>query len=224
MEQLRQAVHRRDGRRGLELLEARPLVPVLQYAGDVLAAAVGQCGARAEPIARQCLDELAGRALPGDPELAAELAAALGERPPPDLVPVPVDLGQLGIELDAEPDGDGCVVDLASGDVLPVGALNGEETGVAEPAFDPQDEAYDPGRWLQFWPQDRERLRDMADFAALTQDHRLLAAVSGRNPAWRFLEAVQRTPEDFRWLLFHEERQRGRARAWLAARGFRVRT
>lgn len=223
LDALREAVSRRDGAEALEWLRTRPLAPVLQYAGDALVAALEQRVEGAEPYARRCLDELAGRGLPGDAELAGELSAALGiSGVRKALTAVPVDLGQLGEQLDGEPDGDAYVVDLESGDVLQVGEVNGEETGTPEPAFDPQDEAYDPGRWLQFWPQDEHQLRDMADFAAMTQDERLMAAAGGRNPAWRFERAVSEGPEDFRWLLFREERRRGRARAWLADRGYRA--
>lgn len=112
---LRAAAHRGDGPGGLGALRGRPLAPVLQYAGDVLAFALAAAEPGAEPLARACLDALAGRGLPGDAELADDLAAALGLRPAPPLVPLPADLGAVAAALD---DGS-CVLDLERGDVLP---------------------------------------------------------------------------------------------------------
>jgi hypothetical protein len=223
LERLRSAVYRHDGAAGVAVLRSRPLVPVLQYAGDVLVDALAQGVPDAPERARRCLDELTGRGLPGDAELARELSAALGlPREDSAPVPVPVDLGALGTELDGEPDGDGYVVDLKTGDVLPVGSLNGEESGTPDPAFDASGDGYEPDRWLEFWPHDAHVRQDMADFAAMTADEELRAALTARNPVWRFMAAVRRSPEDFRWLLFQEERQRGRARAWLAGHGYRT--
>lgn len=108
---LRAAAHRGDGDTGV--LRGRPLGPVLQYAGDVLLAALARDGADEAP-ARACLDGLKARGLPGDAELAAQLAAALDGRADP-LVPLPVDLGAVAAALD---DG-GHVLDLERGDVLP---------------------------------------------------------------------------------------------------------
>ncbi len=109
---LRAAAHRGDGDTGV--LRGRPLGPVLQYAGDVLLAALARDGADEAP-ARACLDGLKARGLPGDAELAAQLAAALDGAPPDSLVPLPVDLGAVAAALD---DG-GHVLDLERGDVLP---------------------------------------------------------------------------------------------------------
>ncbi|NVI92148.1 hypothetical protein [Actinomadura sp. BRA 177] len=109
---LRAAAHTGNG--DAEVLRGRPLEPVLQYAGDVLLAALDQ-GRADVALARECGDALRERDLPGDAELAAELAAALGTRPAEPLVPLPVDLGAVAAAMD---DGDH-VLDLARGDVLP---------------------------------------------------------------------------------------------------------
>lgn len=226
-------MRRRDGAAGVELLRTRPLGPVLQYAGDLLIAALAQQVEGARPGARKCLEELAGRDRPGDAELARELARELsavrGRRQDgDDLTEVPVDLGELGIELDGDFEGDARVVDLVEGEVLLVDALNGADTGVPEPAFDEASEAYDRDRWLVFWPlggREPGDPADMADFATTVEDEglqgRLLKALGERWAQRRFLEVIKETPEDHRWLLFQEERQRGRARAWLAGHGYR---
>lgn len=125
---LRAAAHNGDGDTGV--LWGRPLKPVLQYAGDVLLAALAKGEAQPE-LARTCLDDLLKRDLPGDAELAAELAAALGERPAEPLESLSVDLGAVAAAMD---DGDQ-VVDLERGDVLP--------------ACEAQDA---PGRWLPIPP------------------------------------------------------------------------
>ncbi|TYB48091.1 hypothetical protein [Actinomadura chibensis] len=137
---LRAAAHRGDGRDGLGALRGRPLAPVLQYAGDVLAFALAEHEPEpdAEPLARACLDALEGRGLPGDPELAADLAAALGRRPAPPLVPLPADLGAVAAALD---DG-GSLLDLERGDVVPADEAD-------DPAADPAEEA---DRWLPIPP------------------------------------------------------------------------
>ncbi|QKG25267.1 hypothetical protein [Actinomadura verrucosospora] len=114
---LRVAVARGDARAGLAALAGRPLAPVLQYAGDVLAAAVAETLDGAEAAARECLEELDGRGLPGDAELAAELAAALDGRPS-GLDVLPVDLGAVAEALEADPADGLWLLDLDRGDVL----------------------------------------------------------------------------------------------------------
>ncbi|KAB2354500.1 hypothetical protein, partial [Actinomadura montaniterrae] len=51
---LRAAVARGDARAGLALLAGRPLGPVLQYAGDVLVAALAEALDGADAAARAC--------------------------------------------------------------------------------------------------------------------------------------------------------------------------
>ncbi|WP_433464284.1 hypothetical protein [Spirillospora sp. CA-128828] len=109
---LRAAAHRGLGDAGV--LRGLPLPPVLQYAGDVLAAALAQ-GGDVRNLACECLEELNRRRLPGDAELAAELGAALEVNAPTGLAPLPVDLGAVAAAMD-----DGFhVLDLERGDVLP---------------------------------------------------------------------------------------------------------
>ncbi|WP_157610266.1 hypothetical protein [Spirillospora albida] len=110
---LRAAAHRGDGRGGVAVLAGRPLLPVLQYAGDVLVAALAQDVPDAEKLVRQCLAELHRRGSSGDRELADEVAGALdgaGTR----LEPLPVDLGAVAAALE-----DGTqFLDLVRGDVV----------------------------------------------------------------------------------------------------------
>lgn len=110
---LRAAVHRGDGRAGVALLAGRALRPVLQYAGDVLATALGQNVRDAEKLARACVADLRARDRPGDRELAADLGRALGGGET-GLVPLPVDLAAVALALE---DGHQ-FLDLVRGDVV----------------------------------------------------------------------------------------------------------
>ncbi|MGP4026640.1 hypothetical protein [Actinomadura sp. 3N407] len=113
---LRAAVHRGDGAAGFRMLRERPLEPVLQYAGDVLVAALGERVPGAEALARECAEQLERRDLPGDAELADEIAGALGARPESGLMGLSVDLGAVAAAMD-----DGLhILDVERGDVLPV--------------------------------------------------------------------------------------------------------
>ena len=165
--ELRAAAHRRDARRGLAVLGGRPIGPVLQYAGDVVLAALEEALPGADRLARACAEGLTARGGPGDAELAAELRAALAGTATP-LEDAPVDLGVLGARLDADPSEGVHVVDLRTGDI-----------DTDPPPF---DTAGGPGRVLTFVPEGPRG--------------------TGGGPA-------------------DEEAQRGRARAWLAAHGYR---
>jgi hypothetical protein len=128
---LRAAAHRGLG--DAEILRGRPLTPVLQYAGDVLVAALDQ-GLEVRELAEGCLAELDRRGQPGDADLAAELGAALGTRPVTGLDPLPVDLGAVAAAMDdgfqvLDPErGDVLHADEGSGVPIPPGALpDGED-------------------------------------------------------------------------------------------------
>jgi hypothetical protein len=161
---LRSAAYRRDGVAGIEALGDRRLGPVLQYAGDVLVAALLRAVPGAEGAARTCLAALDERALPGDAELAADLAVALGApRAAIELTEVPVDLATLGPLLEGDEPGPR-VIDLVRGEILDEGETN--------PAFDEWDETYDPGRWLSFWPVGPPAPdTDLADLAGRDERH-----------------------------------------------------
>ncbi|TDB81721.1 hypothetical protein E1264_32330 [Actinomadura sp. KC216] len=132
---LRSAVHRGDWAAGLELLQDRPLEPVLQYAGDVALMAAARGRAEGAWLANDCRALLAERGWPGDAELAAELSVPLGHGRAAGLLPLPADLGAVAAAME-----DGFhVLDLERGDVLLAGEI-------------PTDETHDPGRWLPIPP------------------------------------------------------------------------
>ena len=115
-------------------------------------------------------------------------------------------------------------IDIRTGEVWPQAAIEyALETGEED-----EDTADDPERWLAVHGEgSREGYRDMELFIASVEDpgraERLAVAIKG--PA-RF--AASRTSfvcwpgELERWHALSEERQRGRARSWLAAAGYRA--
>ncbi|MGB0095044.1 MAG: UPF0158 family protein, partial [Solirubrobacteraceae bacterium] len=73
----------------------------------------------------------------------------------------------------------------------------------------------------------REGYRDMELFIASVEDpgraERLAVAIKGRGAFRRFKDELARWPGELeRWHALSEERQRGRARSWLATAGYRV--
>ena len=68
--------------------------------------------------------------------------------------------------------------------------------------------------------------RDMVEFIGTVGDparaDRLDIAIQGRGAFRRFKDTLARWPAELdRWHAFSDERQRGRARAWLADAGYR---
>jgi hypothetical protein len=108
------------------LLEGRPLVPVLQHAGQALLDA----GSAADgDLVRRCVAGLRERDAAGDDILAMELQSMLGEavtseHVPWPLTPVTVDLDILAGLLDGDPlAGDGAI-DLMTGNICQPGSLD----------------------------------------------------------------------------------------------------
>ncbi|MFC9691056.1 hypothetical protein ACFTSF_21065 [Kribbella sp. NPDC056951] len=209
----------------LEVLsEGRSLEPVLHHAGEQLLRA----GDRADrELVQRCSAALQQRDAEGDRELAAELLAELSPAEPaarPALTAVPVDLSLLGSALDGDPmQGDGAL-DLITGDVYPPGLLD------ADPPewLDDDSEDFDDERIRYFQPESSSGYWDMRDFTSSLADgplkEQLRQALEGKGAFRRFRrvldgEAVQ--DQLTRWTLFRDERQLGRARAWLAAAGYR---
>ena len=96
-------------------------------------------------------------------------------------------------------------------------------------ALDVGDEVIDvddPDRWLVIVPEgSRAGYDDMTDFIATLSDttliDRLERAIDGRGAFRRFRDTLATAPSEFtRWRRFAADRQRGRARGWLADRGY----
>lgn len=84
----------------------------------------------------------------------------------------------------------------------------------------------DPDRWL--WVQSEgshDGYRDMVWFIEEVDDpnlaDRLSLAISGRGAFRRFKDSLVERPDQMsRWYAFSADRQRGRARRWLAGEGY----
>lgn len=196
----------------------------LQLVGDALVAALlaGADGAQAQ--AERCAAALRERHWEGDAELAAALEARLGTGPVPLLQPLAVDLEELSTILEGDPVYGGGRIDLTTGEVWHRSTLEDSD------ADDIQDLDLDnEERWLWVHCEgSRAGYRDMEIFIGELTDpvlvDRLEIAISGRGAFRRFKDVLSRSPETLEsWFAFSNERQRGRARAWLAQAGFDAR-
>ena len=218
---LRSAIFDADGRRIVVALSKGPWDDLLQLAGDGLLLALAQGVAGAPDLARRCAEQLRERAREGDNDLALQLDAALGDRPAPMLRPLAVDLEELAAILEGDPAHGGGRIDLRTGEVWPRAAIDYvHEEGEEDP-----DDA-DPERWLPVWCEgSRTAYGDVEDFIEALSDKdradRLSIAISGKGAFRRFKDVLERRPGELEaWYAFSDERQRGRARAWLAAAGY----
>lgn len=117
IQEIRIAVHSGDARRLVEVLGGSIWTEILQLAGDALAGAAAQGVPGASELAEAWTTALRNRRSPEDDELAAELDAALGRRPPPPGQPLPVDLEELPDLLETRLGEEGGRVDLLTGEV-----------------------------------------------------------------------------------------------------------
>ena len=137
---------------------------------------------------------------------------------------LPVDLEELAGILEGDPLTVGGRIDIRTGEVWPRAAID----YVLETGEEDEDSADDPEGWLAVHGEgSREGYRDMELFIASVegagQAERLASAIRGRGAFRRFKDELARSPGELeRWHAFSEERQRGRARSWLAAAGYRV--
>ena len=224
LQALRIAVYEGDYSSLVRILRGGVRSDVLQLVGDPLAAATAVGVAGAEELASAWGDALRERGWAGDEELTAELDAAMGRRPAPRGRPLPVDLDELSVLLEASLGEAGGRVDLETGEVWHVSTI--EYFAEQEPEQVPDLE--DPDRWLYVGPEGSdEGYRDMEDFIASVDNpgraDRLGIAIDGRGAFRRFKDTISHWPDDQeRWYRFSDERRRGRARQWLRFAGYRV--
>ncbi|GAB7003697.1 hypothetical protein JCM18899A_11680 [Nocardioides sp. AN3] len=219
---LRSLVYTGDGRGLVAMLSTGPWPEdSLQLIGDGLCAAVRAHVDGARQLAATCIDALDVREWEGDRELVEALGAALGTAPTPLLRPLPVDLEELSSILEGDPVYGGGRIDLTTGEVWPESAL---ENARDIDEIDEDDD--DPDRWL--WVEcegSRAGFRDMVVFIGDVEDTRLVdrlsRAIEGRGAFRRFKDTLAELPDLLaRWYAFSNDRQRGRARSWLAAEGY----
>lgn len=199
------------------LLSGQSVDEVLQQVGDAVGDAVTARVPGAADLAERCIAALGERDWEGDAELARQVEATLGRGSVPPLRPLPVDLEELAGLLEGDPVFGGGRIDLATGDCWPQQADSDERAEGDD----------DLERWLSVWCEgSRDGYRDMELFIATFGDadfaDRLEIAISGRGAFRRFKDVLARREDELRrFHLFAEERQRGRARAWLAGNGYR---
>ena len=221
--QLRGALARGDGDTLVQFLTSEPWPEhSLQLIGDGLLVALGQGVQDASRPAGACVVALRERDWEGDDELADSLEARLGTAPIRLLRPLTVDLEELATVLEGDPVHGGGRIDLRNGEVWPAAAIEyAEESGELDP-----DEDDDQHRWLRVDTSgSRSGYQDMKLFISDIDDaevaDRLSIAISGRGAFRRFRDTLSSWPDLFtRWQAFSDDRQRGRARAWLADEGY----
>src|SRR5947199_4985457 len=126
--------------------------------------------------------------------------------------------------LEGDPLSVGGRIDIRTGEMWPCAAIE----YALESGEEDEDTADDPERWLPVYNEgSREGYRDMELFIASVEDparaERLAIAIRGRGAFRRFKDELARWPGELeRWHALSEERQRARARSWLAASGYRV--
>ncbi len=192
-------------------------VPVdgLQHAGSAILSVERSDALVA--IAGLVVDALGERGWTGDAELVAELEH-YSSRTTSDLILLPVELDQLGDALD-QSGGRASYLDMADGTVWP-GELFDFDQG-------PDDFDADSDRWLPVVGLgSRPGYGDMQRFV-VSIDHpdiaaRLADALVGRGAFRRFQRELSRYESEYtRWHRFRDDARLGRARAWLADRGYR---
>ena len=193
----------------------------LQMAGDGLLFAVSRGAPHAVELARRCAQTLDERSWDGDAELATALRAAIGDTEPGPLVMLAADLDELAEVIDGSPGEGGGQLDRLTGEVWSSAAVD----YVADSA-DGNIDFDDPDRWLVVAPEgSNAAYRDMTSFIATVSDPTLAGklelVVQGRGAFRRFRDTLADTDDEFtRWHRFAADRQRGRARSWLADHGY----
>lgn len=221
--ELRGAVYRGDVGSLIAILkrEAWP-ENALQLIGDGLLLVLHAPTEGIDEAAHRCVTALCDRDWEGDADLAAGLEAALRSGPVPLLRPLPIDLEELAGVLEGDLATGGGRIDLRTGEVWPQPAVEYAEETEEDNDNDDDDEQ----RWLRVECEgSRAGYRDMELFIATLDDpdqlDRLGIAISGRGAFRRFKDQLSRWPELLeRWYAFSEDRQRGRARSWLASEGY----
>jgi hypothetical protein len=215
---LRAAVYRGDGRAVVDVLRGVGADDdSLQLAGEGLIAAVMQRVDGAGELARGLVVGLRQRGWEGDDELAYQLEAPLGNGPAARLARRPRGAGRHPRRRAPQRRGPHRYHDWQA--AIEYVLETGEED---------EHTADDPERWLAVDGEgSREGYRDMELFIASVEDpgraERLAVAIRGRGAFRRFKDELARWPGELeRWHALSEERQRGRARSWLAAAGYRV--
>lgn len=216
---VRGALHAWDGVALLAALRRGTAREVLQLAGDGVAEAVARGLPGAAEMAASFLGALQERGFRGDEELADRLRTVTGDAAIPLLRPLAVDLEMLAMLLEGDPAESGGQLDLSTGECWPAFTDELEPGPEAGEADDPERWLYVPALGSRAGYRDMELFIDGLGDAALAD--RLRIAIGGRGAFRRFKDVLARDERSWRrYHRFCDERQRGRARAWLAEEGY----
>jgi hypothetical protein len=222
---LRSARYRADGPAVVALAaEVLQRADALQLLGDALLAALNQRAEGAREAASACAAMLRHRGWDGDDLLADHLEGLISTGPALTLTPLTMDLEELANILEGDPVYGGGRIDRLTGDIWPQPAID----YAVEMGDEDESESESSERWLRVECLGSvESYRDMEFFIGAVGDarkaNRLTAAIDGRGAFRRFRDVLDDWPEELdRWYAISEERQRGRARVWLAERGYCV--
>ncbi|KUO16877.1 hypothetical protein AQJ91_33170 [Streptomyces dysideae] len=216
---MRGALYTQDGAALFAALHRGPVREVLQLAGDGVAVAAAQGLPGAAEMAALFLGALQERGFRGDEELADRLRAATGDAAIPLLRPLAVDLEMLAMLLEGDPAESGGRLDLSTGECGRAFTDELEPGPEAEEADDPERWLYVPALGSRAGYRDMELFIEEVGAAALAD--RLRIAIGGRGAFRRFKDVLARDERSWRrYHRFRDERQRGRARAWLAEEGY----
>jgi len=195
----------------------------LQLAGDGILLALAQETPGSGELATAAVLALETRGSTGDEELADQLAAALGVGPTPLLRPLPVDLEMLTMALEGDLLNSGGRIDLRTGEVI----VGSDHDWYAEGDGDDEADLGDPDVWLHVRSEgSRDGYHDMVAFLGTIADaelvERLERALRGKGAFRRFTDRLADVPGELeRFQRYADDRQRGRARAWMAVHGYR---
>ena len=223
VDQLRVAAASGDVASIVAALEGHDVSEVLQRAGSAVQVALRAGPERVSSLAISLVQRLEMRSLPGDEELARDLLATVRRESPPG-EPLPVDLEELSGLLEGDlVSNEGGFLDLRTGEVIP-NFMTDEMMVGADAALDVDAE---PDRWLRV-PCEGSRAgwEDMATYVAGVADshlrEQLERAIEGNGAFRRFRDLIGDEGLTQAWQDFSDERQIGRARAYLAERGIRA--
>ncbi|MFF4259738.1 UPF0158 family protein [Streptomyces sp. NPDC001663] len=216
---VRGALHSQDWVALLAALQRGTVREVLQLAGDGVAGAAARGLPGAAEMAASFIGELTERGFRGDEELAHQLRTAMGDAAIPLLRPLAVDLEMLAMLLEGDLAESGGRIDLSTGECWPAFTDELEPGSGVEEADDPERWLYVPALGSRAGYRDMELFIDGLGDVALAD--RLRIAITGRGAFRRFKDVLAR--DERAWRRYHrlsDERQRGRARAWLVEEGY----
>jgi hypothetical protein len=224
LRELRGATYTRDVPAILAAIEGHEIDDLLQHVGMAVQVVLAGDRGRGESLAFSVLNRLEERGLPGDDVLAEDLLAQL-RNSPVEGRHLRVDLSSVASEMAGDPGESEGLLDLRTGEVVPGMLVDPMYVSEQDDGFIDVDE--EPDRWLRIERAgSRAGWEDMAAFATAlpvaSLRERLEAAIEGKGAFRRFRDAIGREGLISEWQRFSEDREVGRARAWLAAEGIRV--